>query len=433
MRIICVLFVLLPLFAASDSAFARRYPDSGIFFSAVAVEDGYVIAANHRTAERNRFEVLIMKVHPTTGIIIWKQIYGSGSDMIGWQLIPTTDGGFALFGKRKLSDLSRWDVLLLKLNSSGKLQWSKTYFNYFGDQKGQIVQTRNGGFFMTSVFADSNLILQHLHPAGNLVWNRAFEELFAYPIGLFPIGGRLFISVVEESGELVFMKFDDKGRIQAKKQFRTSPGNSLIAAVLTSDNGFIISGRFTLPDGRDNMFLARLDKNWNIVWTKTFVAEIQKPFGPLWGLLDVYDIKQTADGNIAVACKIHFPNKVPGTFLLRIAVSGKILDGVWFQTEEESTPNLVLPLNHGEMLIAGPSFDTPSFGNPSGFLLKLDSERKLPGCNSFQNLNAKELDPPPVESIEDVNVYPLSSPPYKIIGAELQINIPFINGKTICR
>lgn len=78
-------------------------------------------------------------------------------------------------------------------------------------------------------------------------------------------------------------------------------------------------------------------------------------------------------------------------------------------------------------------FTTPAFGNPSGFLLKLDSEGKLAGCKSVQNLSVRELSSPPVASIEDVNLYPLSSPPFEVKAAELQMNIPSVNGTTICR
>ena len=316
--------------------------------------------------------------------------------MIGWQLISTADGGFALAGKRKFPDLSRWDVLLLKLSFEGKLQWSKSYFSYFGDQKGKIVQTKNGEFLMTGISADSNLILQRLDQAGNLIWKRALEETFAYPIGLFPIGSGLFVCAIEESGEVVLIKFDGGGTIHLKKKFRSIPGSSLIQAFLISDHGFIVAGY--LPN-TDNMLLARLDNDWNVVWTKTFMGEILKPFGPLLGRLEVTDIKKTFDGNISVASKIFFPLNVPQTFLLKLSLSGKILDSRWFHSEGDTTPNLVLPLNQGEMLVAGPSFDTPSFGNPSGFLLKLDSNGNLPGCDSVEHLSVREIDAPSLESI----------------------------------
>lgn len=431
MRIICILILLLSSFAESDSAFARRYPDSGIFFSAVPVKDGYVVAANRRASERNRFEVLIMKVRVSSGIIMWKRIYGSGADMIGWQLISTSDGGFALYGKRKLTDISRWDVLLLKLNSKGELQWSKTYFNYFGDQKGQIVQTKDGGFLMTGVFGDSNFILQRVNRTGNLIWSQAFEGL-PEPLKLFAINNGMFVSAINDIDGLVLLKFDGAGRIQAKKQFRVV-GHPLIGATPLADNGFIIFGRFNMPDDRENMFLARLDSDWNLVWTKAFLGEIQKPFGPLLGLLQVYDVKQDGDDSIAVVCQIFFPLRVPQTLLLRISLSGKFLDDVWFAAENNSTPNRILPLDEGEILITGPSFDTPSFGNLAGFLLKFDSDGNLPGCDFLKNLVIRKIDAPSVQSIENVELYPLSVPPYDILTPELQVNVPFISGETICK
>jgi hypothetical protein len=364
---------------------------------------------------------------------MWKQIYGSGADMIGWQLISTADGGFALLGKRKLNDLSRWDVLLLKLNSTGKLEWAKTYFGYFGDQKGQIVQTKDGGFVMTAVLSDLNLVLLRVNRSGNLVWTRAHEEIFAYPNGLFPIGGGLYVSTIEESGELVLLQFGGGGKILKKKRFRSVPGTSLIGAYFISDNGFILSGRFNLPDGRENMFLARLDKNWNVIWTKTFMGKIDKPFGALLGRLEINDVKQNGADSITVACQIFFPLKVPKTLLLQISLSGKVLDARWFDAEGDSTPNLILPLEQGEILIVGPSFNTPSFGNPSGFLLKLDSAGDLPGCFFFQDLAAMELDAPPVESVKDIHLIPVSLPSFDVVIPELQINTPSINGVTICK
>jgi hypothetical protein len=432
MRIILMLAILVPSFAISDNAFVRQYAHSGIFFSVVAVKDGYVLAANRQTPERNRFEVLIMKVRPLSGIIVWKRSYGSGADMIGWQLITTNDHGFALIGKRKLSDLSRWDVLLLKLDSAGKLQWSKKYFNYFGDQKGQVIQIGNGGFLMSAVSADSNLTIQRVDRIGNLLWSRTFEEIFAYPFSLFSIGKEMFSCAIEEGGELALIKFDGSGRIHLKKKIRSIPGSSMTGAFLISENGIIVSGRFNMLDGRENMFVARLDEDWNVVWNKTFLGEIQKPFGPVLGQLEVVDIKQSPDGSILIASKIYFPLNVPSTCILKISQAGKVLDAGWFKAEGDSTPNRVLPLNRNELLIIGPTFDTPSFGNPSGFLLKLDSSGNVPGCKSFQTLLLKQMNPPLVESREDLNLFPISVPPYEITAVDLQINIPSISGRTIC-
>ena len=161
----------------------------------------------------------------------WVQTYGGVSaDCI----IQTSDGGYAMLG----SNSDNPDFLLVKTNSSGDLEWSKTYGSQDMDFGDDIVQTNDGGYVL-----------------GGFMWNRGDHNSMA---GL--------------------VKTDSNGSMLWKKNY---PGGTPLSMVNTTDGGYVLSSGLTL---------VKTDSEGNALWTKGVGSEGQ-----------ARSVIQTRDGGYAVA------------------------------------------------------------------------------------------------------------------------------------
>jgi hypothetical protein len=83
--------------------------------------------------------------------------------------VQSSDGGYAVTGwlMDQTGNNSTW---LLKTDSTGILQWSKTYV---GLGAYCIVQTNGGGYALTG----DRVFLIVTDSAGNVLWNRTYDSL----------------------------------------------------------------------------------------------------------------------------------------------------------------------------------------------------------------------------------------------------------------
>jgi hypothetical protein len=82
--------------------------------------------------------------------MLWNKTYGGAQDDIGVSLIQVSDDGFVITGYTSSFGSGLTDVLLIKTDSDGRLQWQKTYggSNYY--RGANVFQTSDGGFVIVT-------------------------------------------------------------------------------------------------------------------------------------------------------------------------------------------------------------------------------------------------------------------------------------------
>jgi hypothetical protein len=82
-----------------------------------------------------------------TGFISgFKKTYGGTSDDVGYCVVETSDGGFAIAGYTDSFGAGQYDFWLVKTDASGTLQWSQTYGGTNTDYGVSVVETGDGGY-----------------------------------------------------------------------------------------------------------------------------------------------------------------------------------------------------------------------------------------------------------------------------------------------
>lgn len=86
----------------------------------------------------------------TAGNIIWDKTYGSANYQDAFDVIETSDKGFAIVGHGDIHGTDLNQVFLVKADSNGVKKWAKTYgssFNYY-DYGKSLAELENGNFLV---------------------------------------------------------------------------------------------------------------------------------------------------------------------------------------------------------------------------------------------------------------------------------------------
>jgi len=190
-------------------------------------------------------------------VTIWDKayaMYGSGH-----QIIQTSDGGYAIAGK------TDGQCLLLKVDSSGRRQWSQTYGNGCFNS---LTQTADGGYALAGS-GDINFV--RTDSDGNMMWSKNYtnssvpfhaNSVIQTSDGGYALAG--WTSNYSNSLEWDWtIKTDSYGDIIWTKTFGTSRGNSLAQEILQdTDGGYVLAA---------NHNVSKLDSEGNLQWTTSAV------------------------------------------------------------------------------------------------------------------------------------------------------------------
>ena len=115
------------------------------------------------------------------GTIQWQKTYGGRLDDQAVSIQQTTDGGYVVAGETQSYGAGDWDVWLLKLDSSGAIQWQKTYGGRWleATSSDPIQQTADGGYVVsgrTESFGagGSDLWVLKLDGQGAIQWQKTY-------------------------------------------------------------------------------------------------------------------------------------------------------------------------------------------------------------------------------------------------------------------
>ena len=142
-------------------------------------DGGYIIAG----AANNYMDFYIIKTD-ASGNEEWSQILGGGATEEAYWVIETDDGGYAVTGGTQSIGAGDYDVWLVVLDNNGNVDWDKTYGGSAKDKGWSVVQTSDGGFFITGYTEsfhhseeDSDMYLIRTDAIGDTLWTKNYGYL----------------------------------------------------------------------------------------------------------------------------------------------------------------------------------------------------------------------------------------------------------------
>ena len=140
-------------------------------------DGGYILARNAGGAQS-----MSSIVDGTLGAdpsLSWSKTFGGGDDDWANSVIQTSDGGYALAGITRSYGAGGSDFWLVKTDSAGNEEWSKTFGGENSDWARSVIQTSDGGYALAGYTGSygaggEDFWLVKTDSSGNEEWNKTF-------------------------------------------------------------------------------------------------------------------------------------------------------------------------------------------------------------------------------------------------------------------
>lgn len=302
--------------------------------------------------------VCVSAQYPDT---LWTRIHSispAGDIDEGRCVQQTTDGGYIITGACVPNGMiSHPDVLLLKTDSLGYIEWVKSFGIEFFDEAFSVKQTFDGGYviagralFITGPNPNSDnqsdIWLIKTDTNGDTVWTRTYGDsghdyctwIEQTPDSGFILAGTMnsgrsypptcFLEYTQSTTECAFlMKTNSVGDIAWTKTYRTGSYGNCVQH--TGDGGYILVGMI-ISDDQPDIYLVKTDPSGDTLWTKTIGCNDSLEFAKA--------IRQLPDGYIIVGHIGPMPVAGVDGLLLKTDPVGEVL---WQNTYGDSLSDVV--------------------------------------------------------------------------------------------
>jgi hypothetical protein len=239
-----------------STAFGGALEDRGM--GVVQTNDGgYAICGWTYSAGTADRAIWLIKTN-TTGSMTWNETFGGSDSDYGYGLVQSRDGGLVFTGAVASSPtIGDRDVALIKTDANGKQLFYKTYGGAKSDYGQEVVETSDGGFFITGWTwsfgaGDKDVYVVKTDGNGNKAWANTYGGLYA------------------EHGY--------SGR-------------------QTSDGGYVVTGDTIVTNGSyEDAYVVKIDSTGSLLWNAT-LGGAKCDAG--------YSIKQTSDDGYIIAGETH--------------------------------------------------------------------------------------------------------------------------------
>ena len=252
---------------AKTYTYDEESTSSNILYGIIQANDGgFALAGSTWTSEGGQDFWLIKT--DSRGNLQWQQKYNSGNyvDNLGNQypqdeeakcLIQTQDGGYALSGSVLLFRASTGSFVsatwVVKTDAQGKLSWSKGYdlLNEAGAQQ-TIIQTIDNGYAIAGT-ENTNFCLIKITSSGQMQWSKTYDDertntlssLIQLNDGGYALAGT---GTVQVYYTISLLRADSSGQTNWIKTFNAKQNSTIksndIAStmILSNDGSYILTG-----------------------------------------------------------------------------------------------------------------------------------------------------------------------------------------------
>ncbi|MFN0213303.1 MAG: T9SS type A sorting domain-containing protein [Saprospiraceae bacterium] len=278
----------------------QQTSDGGYIVAGLTQSNNGDVSGNHGSVD-----LWVTKLN-SNGEIQWQRALGGSNVDVGGKIIQTNDGGYILVGfvLSNNGDISgnhgEADFWVVKLNSSGAIQWQKTLGGSKGDEPQAIQQTLDGGFIVVG-YTNSNdgdvsgnhgqydFWVVKLSNVGAIEWQKTLggtgsDEAYSVQQttdGGYIVAGKTFSNDGDVSGnhgdiDYWVVKLNSIGAIEWQKAFGGSGADDGGLVCQTMDGGYVVAGGTGSNDGqvsgvygKGDAWVVKLDQEGELQWQKT--------------------------------------------------------------------------------------------------------------------------------------------------------------------
>jgi len=242
-------------------------------------DDGYIVAGWTYSSGAGNGDVYVLKLD-SDGNLEWEKPFGGSNEDGAYSIQQTTDRGYIVAGWTESFGAGNRDAYVIKLNSDGNLEWQKTFGGSNEDAAYSIQQTSDDGYIVAGWTKSSgaggyDAYVLKLDSTGNLEWQKTFgrgndDDDYAFSIQQTTDGGYVVAGETDSFGAGVYdtyvLKLDSAGNLEWQKTFGGSGHDYAYSIQQTTDGGYVVAGwTYSFASSDDNdVYILKLDSNGDL-------------------------------------------------------------------------------------------------------------------------------------------------------------------------
>ena len=274
-------------------------PDGGYIVAGETKSNNWDVTGNNNSSNGYYSNNWIVKLTPA-GTLQWQKCFGGIYFDAAKSIKPTTDGGYIVAGDIFASSPREYDYSVIKLNSNGEIQWQKALGGAADDRANSVQQTPDGGYIVAgySNSTDGNVTGNHgkydywivkLSSSGDIQWEKTLggsSDDKANSVQLTADGGYIVagftgsnnFDVTGNNGfdDAWIVKLNSDGTIQWQKALGANGQDYTRSIRRTNDGGYILAGytysyRNDFPgfNDRPDYWIVKIDGNGTFQWQRS--------------------------------------------------------------------------------------------------------------------------------------------------------------------
>ena len=263
-----------------EKTFGGEHSDNGWAVHETS-NGGFMVAGFTKSYGAGGFDCLLVRTD-ADGELQWKKTFGGEQDDRCWALQPTTDGGWVLAGETKSYGEGEEDIYLIKVTAAGEEEWSRTYGGKKGDRGFSVAQTSDGGFLVigqtySEGAGDRDAYVLKTDTTGGLEWSKTFGgEASDVGHSVAPAGEQDTFLVTGytssfdvQADDPYLIKLDTNQNLLWTQVLPQEGVNHTITGARATDGGFCLVGFVHLPAaGEGGALLMKVDRDGESEWVR---------------------------------------------------------------------------------------------------------------------------------------------------------------------
>ena len=294
--------------------------------SIIALNDGgFLICSSTIRNAQSLADLGLTKVDSDFNVI-WSKTYGGYSYDFGSRVKQTNDGGFIACGL--IGSQNGLLTYLVKTDSDGNLQWTRVFDDVLHNNWAtDVEQTEDSGYIICGRILENPMSYTYdgyiikTDSTGSMQWNKTysspewntFEDMTLSGDGgyfLFGVTDLVADSLVRRDFSLT--KTDSLGDVLWSKVYERPKDDFGFSIINTSDNGLLLCGVKDYNTNNSSCIIIKTDTSGNILWNKSYNSFSNYSYGNR--------AIQTFDGGYFVGTTMN--DGVPQLFLIKTDSSG---------------------------------------------------------------------------------------------------------------
>jgi hypothetical protein len=254
-------------------------------------------------------------------------------------ILHLTDGGFLLVGSTGSIPDGNTDIYLVRVSENGDCLWSKTFGNSFSQKGMAIADDVDGNIYLTGFTSDISgydLLIMKLNADGELIWEIIKGGLdwdFGSDIAIrndkMVVCGSTY-SYGNGGADGYVLELNTNGDIIHEYTFGYDGNDKLTDVFINENNEIFLGGSIETTDGSQFPWLLFLNPDYTVQWEEIFQSFQHG---------EIRDISPSDDSGILI-CGVFNGSETDFSsgFYLKMSMAGET---IWQQQSDEYTVNSI--------------------------------------------------------------------------------------------